>query len=265
MKFFKKILILILFSYLYSNNDGYKYPTDYPKLTTNHTDCKEIEGVFIDPDFGRYEIREEYKQYPTAQEIYRVFNLKPSETNSGDFSVDSRKFSLSFDENKSLVLNYYIDDNLYFSKKFNSSDLSCSKEGLTLITQHGQKYKIDLLPGFAYETQNILLSKVNNGLVVTHNRNIYWGYLYIIPSFSNEIRWIYYPSVDSKLELYPEKKEILENECMLHDAKSCGFLGKMYINGVGVDQDNSKAKFFLNKSCLMGEKSACILKNKLKD
>lgn len=145
MKFLKKIIVLILFSYLYSD-DGYKYPMNYPKVTTNHSNCKEIEGVYIDPDFGRYEKREEYKQYPTMQEIYWIFNLKPSETNSGDFSVDSRKFSLSFDENNSLILKYFIDDNLYFSKKFQSSDWSCSKEGLTLITQSGQKYKMDLIP-----------------------------------------------------------------------------------------------------------------------
>lgn len=110
-----------------------------------------------------------------------------------------------------------------------------------------------------------MLSKVNDGLVVTHKRNIYHGNFYIIPSYTNETRWIYYLNANTNVEPYPEKKEILEKECMLHDAKSCGFLGKMYMKGIGVEQDNSKARIFLTKSCLMGEKSACILRNKLED
>jgi TPR repeat protein len=52
-------------------------------------------------------------------------------------------------------------------------------------------------------------------------------------------------------------KALFENGCKGDSKASCGMLGVMYRDGMGIPRDKAKAKTFMTKACTLGYKVAC--------
>lgn len=59
-------------------------------------------------------------------------------------------------------------------------------------------------------------------------------------------------------------KDLLEKGCNGNSAPSCGMLGVMYRDGMGVTRDTAKAKKFMGMACDKGYKVACKAVRRLK-
>jgi hypothetical protein len=144
-------------------------------------DCSEISGRYIDGE------PDHMGGLPPG---VWVFSFPYSQLRIDDNTVKSRGFSIYFDAEKSLHVDYLIDGNAVLSKTFIPSDYVCKKQGLRLSTYKRTGEQIyDMFPNRGTIVGTLLMFRVNDGLYIKESFESKATFGHIIPSTSHSERW----------------------------------------------------------------------------
>ncbi|MGO9137243.1 MAG: hypothetical protein ACLP9S_04580 [Syntrophales bacterium] len=172
----------------------HKYPQDWLGLSRMSSDCREVQGTYIDTNKIGYifDNGESGKVIGRTGEIaaWYAFGLDPNAVHSNETNLKNREFSILFAENKVLVINYKIEGNVVISKKIPNTQWSCGKSGLILIAMENPHAHFDKLPGPCSGKRTSTLYRVGEELIIKITESGEGMLLYVLP-WHDHTEWWY--------------------------------------------------------------------------
>lgn len=172
---------------------AHEYPSGWPPLAGMSSDCREVQGTYIDPNhfgfiFDKHGVVSETESTGDVPAWY-AFGLDPSLVRFNETNVKNRAISISFDDTKTLVLSYFIEGKIVLSKNIPDTQWSCGKVGLNLITMDNPNAGFDKLPGHVASIRTSTLYRVGKRLIVKIADSGHGTLLYALPWHDSSISW----------------------------------------------------------------------------
>ena len=169
----------------------HEYPRGWPPLAGMSSDCREVQGTYIDTNEWGHVFDKNGVVTGNTGEItaWYAFGLNPSSIRSNETQVRNRAISISYDGSEILVMNYYIEGNILLSKRIPDTQWSCSKDGLNLTTMENSDAGFDKLPGSYSGKRTSTFYRVGNQLIVKIINSGQGMLLYALPKHDYSVSW----------------------------------------------------------------------------
>lgn len=178
-----------------------EYPSSWPKLSGMSDTCVEVQGTFIDTNRWRWE-HEEIPGSPlgskyggTREAAWIVFGLPAQDVHSEDRRIKSRAFTITIDQDKTVTINYLIDQKVVTSKSFTKNKWSCGKDGLTIITLDRSGEILDKVPNHGRTIRRTNIYRMHEHLYVNTINEAKTRVIYVIPRSFLSVAWFRFPEL----------------------------------------------------------------------
>lgn len=197
------LLSPLAYSGVFSTEHVQAYPSDWPKLTGISNTCAEVQGSYSDPNSWRWE-REEIPGSPlgakyggTREAAWIVFGLPAKEIQS-EKNVKTRAFTVMFNPDQSVTVNYLIDGTMVTSRSFAKETLSCGKDGLTITILDRTGVVLDKFPNEGHTVRRSTIYKLNEHLYVKITDETNAKVIKVVPQSFLNVRWFRFPEQTSR-------------------------------------------------------------------
>ncbi|HEY6621089.1 MAG TPA: hypothetical protein VIY68_16195 [Steroidobacteraceae bacterium] len=166
------------------------YPSGWPPRVGMSSDCREVEGSYVDPNVFGYVFDKRGVAIGRTGQVpaWDAFGFDPSLVRENEKTIKDRTVSISFD-GKTLVLSYSMKGSVVLSKPVPGTKWSCTADGLKLTTINNPNAGFDKLPGHTARIRTSTLYRVGNQLIVKIADSSNGSLLYVLPSHDSSTSW----------------------------------------------------------------------------
>lgn len=197
-------LLAILFSAFLTASCGttknQPYPSEWPSLVGMSLDCREVNGIYIDPNVMHWKF-ESYDAYGGSSKrggkleaAWHILFPGTDGLRLEDTNVKSRAFSLNFDEHNSLAMEYIVDGKIVSSKTIPRESLSCGKDGLTMTTTEKTGAVMDKIPSYGKTSRIATLYRLGSHIYVKSMDNTSGVMVHVLPFNYHDEEWYRFSS-----------------------------------------------------------------------
>jgi hypothetical protein len=178
------------------------YPPGWPELAGMSADCREVAGMYVDPNRMHWQSVEQHggvtsKRGGSLEAAWPAFGfLDYDRLRLNDSSIRQRAFSIAFAPDGDLVIDYYLERNGVSTRRLDRSKWACDKNGLHATTLERKGVISDLIPNRGWSRRSVSLHRVGSELFVKEINESTIYYLHVLPVHDHEERWHRFPVVD---------------------------------------------------------------------
>ncbi|SFV02754.1 hypothetical protein [Pseudoduganella namucuonensis] len=171
------------------------YPDIWPPLTGMSSDCREVQGLYVDPNAWAWERRgKAVKGEPGAGGTLDAAWIALGFTGQGAPGAGRREFTLAFDGADTLVMEYLINGKTAAVKRLGRDKWSCGADGLRVVTLELSGAVIDKVPSHGSAQRSATLYRVGDSLYSRTIDSSDIKLLHALPRHSLKEQWQRFPA-----------------------------------------------------------------------
>jgi hypothetical protein len=187
-------------------------PTDFPVPQEGATGCAEVVGTYVDPNARRDEHIQYLSELAWSEEggaidmAWHAFGF--GGMGISDAVHHQREFTIRFDSENAMVIDYTIDGAVVGSKRVLPSEYSCKQGVLGFVTYHREGERVyDMLPNVGSLTDRAEISRSGDFLYVKWSSEAHAVFYGFIPTNSEVFEWSRFPStVPARIPTVPPSR-----------------------------------------------------------